>query len=348
MGTIFQDVLTGGGTIAARQAGHAFDAQQRLNQEAGNLRQQGIDYYQRFGTEAATDRNTARQGNQAYGQMALSDREKADYELPNIMAQLAKAYGVSGFGTPRGEASAQAYATPFDRNLVPGPYREDAGGTPYQNMGDYQTGQGRQPSPYDLSPVQQQQSNQAVDRINAQRKTAIANYRAQAAQGGGQPNPAMEEYINSHYDQETNRVTTEAAERARELAAQGASAFLQHFTNQRNIGTAQYGDSLDRQLQIAAQALGQGAGAPFGQYSALTSQDASQMGQLGQYNQQRADQSFGDLVKLAAFAAAGGFGGGMSRPGTPPLVPGAQGPVSSYNPFLNGGNANLFPDTQGY
>jgi hypothetical protein len=330
------------GLDASHNAGQAFQNQQRLNQQAQQLQQQGIDYYLRYGTEAQGLRDQTQAGNQAYGQMGIDDRQTADYNLTDLFSQYAKATGLSGFGTPRGEAPAQAYATPFDRNLVPGPYRDNTGGTPYQNMGDYQTGQGRQPSPYDLSPVQQQQSNQQVDRINAQRQSAIANYRAQAAQGGGQPNPAMEEYINQHYNQMTNEITTQAAEGARQQQEQAAASLIQHFTNQRNIGTAQYGNSLDRNLSMGNQALQQGAGAPFLGASSQTQNMAGQMGQVGQYNQQLANQSFGDILQLAAFAAAGGFGGGMNRPGTPPISPGPgmsnplyQGPVGPSNPFGN-------------
>jgi hypothetical protein len=305
------------GMDAQHNAGQAFGEQRRLNEQAQQLRQQEIDYYQRYGMEAQNDRNQARLGNQQYGQMGLADRQGADYNLGDLYSQFARAYGVSGFGTPRGESAPEAYQTPVQNGRVggqelmgPHPAGQESGESAYRNYGQYLSGASRPPSPYDLSDTQQQSLNQGVDRINAQRQNAIANYRAQAVAGGMSPNPAMEAYINEQFDRQSNEATTQAAEQARQQVAAGAAALIQQFTNQRNTGANMFGQSIDNNLQIGGQALQQGANAPYFQAAGQTANDAAQMGQMGQYNQQLAGQSFGDLLQLASFALSGGFGGG--------------------------------------
>lgn len=320
------------GADASHNAGQAFNQQKRLQEQAQALQQQWLANYQKYASEAGADRQGVRVGNEAYGQMGLADRNSADYNLSDLYSQYAKSTGVTGFGTPRGEAPTAAYGTPLSP-AAEGPF--GPAGRP-ATVGEYQTGQRQAPTPYDLSEVQQQSLNQGVDRINSQRQNAIANYRANALASGGQVNPAMEQYINEHYDQQTQLQTTQAAEAARSQREQGASALINQFTNQRNLGTSQYGQSLDRALSVAAQALASAEGGPYGQAANQTANMASTMQQIGQYNQDLAGKSFGDILKLVAFGLGGGFGSFGAKKGGLNFLP-LPATASGGSPFGNFG-----------
>lgn len=300
------DLFNGGASGAAK---NAFNEQKRLNALAEQLQREGIDYYKQYGNEASGDRNSARVGNQNFASMGLSDRNLADYNLSNAYDTYARANNLgwaptSGYTAP--SAPTNNRTTPGSGGAASVLNRNQPGGLPQQAQ---QAPQQQAQSPYALAPAAQEQLNQSIGALNQARKAALDNYRAQALQGGGQVNPAFEQYINQHYDEEVNKLSSSAAEQARAQQAAAAAALIQQFTNQRNLGTANYGQSLDRDLSIGQQALSQGANAPFGQYAAQTAQNAGQMGQMGQQFQQISNQTFGDMLQLAAFALSGGFGG---------------------------------------
>ena len=297
MGTFIQDIATGGGAIAARQANKAFDSQNQLNQQAQALRERQLANYEKYAGESSADRANARQGNTAYGQMGLTDRNQADGYLPNLYSQYAKANNLTGFTAPVTPSTQANRTTPATNRTTP----------PNAQAGSPQVAESA--SPYELAPAQAQQLNQQIDRINAQRQSAIAQYRTLAAQSGAGPNMAMEQYINEQFDRQSQEASAQFAETARQQQSQAAMNFIQQFTNQRNTGTQQYGQSLDRLLQIGSQALASGEGGPYGTQARDLQGEAAQMGQVGQYNQQLASQRMGDMMRLIGYAATGGFSG---------------------------------------
>lgn len=353
-GTLAQDVFTLGGSIAARQANNALGEQQRLNQEAMGLRQQGIDYYNRYGQEAEGLRNQAKGGYEEYGNFGLSDRTTADANLDNLYRNYAHFAGFD-FNPAQG-----IQTQPQQGSVAPG-VRRPPGNTAaerlnYANRNNNQSAplpQTPEPapmqSPYALDESQQEAVNQQIATVNQQKQSAIEQYRTMV--GGGALSPDVIARINDYYDQQANVLTTQAQEAARAKRQEAAAALIQQFTNQRNIGTGQYGQSLDSLVGLGSQALSQGANAPYFQAGAQTQQDAAQMGEMARYNQQIANARIGQMLQLALAAAGGRFGnlfggggsaGAGSGLGTNPVNVGQE--FSHYIPGLTDPSQyNLFP-----
>lgn len=305
-----------------------YDEQARMNEEAQRLRQEGIDYYKRYGSEAEGLRNQAKVGYERYGQMGISDRQSADYHLPDLYAQYGMNTGLTGFGVPRGQATPEQYSAPFPANPDQqplGPQRvgsQPGGSNAYQSYGDYLTGNQPPQNPYDLDRSQLETLNQNIAAIHGQKATALGEYEAMARQTGGGVSPDVIARINDYYDQQVNQMTTQAQEQARVLqqqskdrAAQAAAAMINQFTAQRNLGTQQYGGSLDALTNLSQMALQQGSNAPFGQFAGQTANEAVNMGQQGAQQEAQANARFGQMLQLLAFGLSGGFGNMFGKTG---------------------------------
>lgn len=203
-------------------------------------------------------------------------------------------------------------ANPAPNGRVPNGYTPNGTTQPATNGGNITSPTGQAvPSaataqnPYQLTQAQQEQLNQTVDKTNAERQTAIANYKASAAASGQQPLPAQIEYINNYYDQQNNTQTANFAEQARaqrEAAynqlVQNASGLLSAGVAQQETGTAGVGNLGENALGLGASGLSQYAGNALNQYN--NAQQAQ--------NQQNA--GYGELLGLGLSFLPGAFGGG--------------------------------------
>lgn len=164
-------------------------------------------------------------------------------------------------------------------------------------------------SPFALDQNSQQALNQSIDKINAERKTALDNYNSSTAQ----PLPEFQRQINQHYDELNNQATTAAGQAAQAQRVQAAQQMMTQLTglltsgNQQQLagtgGTANLGTT---QLGLAASELGGAAN--------LT-QNASNVARQNQINQ---DNQLNQLLAYGITMAAGGVpagGGGGSSAG---------------------------------